>query len=163
MALDATVGGSSANSYVSRESADTYFEDRLYVTAWDAAVDADKDKALIMATARLEQESYAGYRTTTTQSLKFPRSGLYVDGVELSSSTIPAKIIAATCEYALEFVGSDQNAESELADFKVIQVGSVKLEMNTGQSIQSGSIPSEVLRLLRDLRIGTSGAAIVRA
>ena len=37
MALDATVGGSSANSYATRANADSYFGDRLDVTEWDAA------------------------------------------------------------------------------------------------------------------------------
>jgi len=161
MALDATVGGASSNSYVDRETADAYFADRLYASAWDDADDTDKDKALIMATARLEQESYAGYRVTTTQALKFPRSGLYLDGVALSQDAIPSAVIAATCEYALEFIASDATAESTLGDYKSIKVGPIAIELN--QPIGSGDIPSDVMRLLRDLRIGTSGAAIIRA
>jgi len=163
MALDATVGGSASNSYCDRATADTYFADRLYAADWTTASTGDRDKALIMATARLEQEYYEGFKATDTQLLKWPRSWVYVDGSYLASDAIPSKLIAATSEYALQFIQENVTAESELADFKRIKVGSIELEMNSSEAVQSGSIPSDVLRLLRDLRTGSSGAAIVRA
>jgi hypothetical protein len=37
-------------AWVSRLDAETYFKDRLWVTAWEGASDKDRDKSLIMAT-----------------------------------------------------------------------------------------------------------------
>jgi len=160
-ALDATVGGESANSNISLAAAEVYFARRLYSDNWFNATSADKETALIMATARLEQESFAGRRTSLTQALQFPRTGIYVDGVYLDANTMPTKLLAATCEYALEFLGSDVSAQSDLVNYKKVKVGPIEIEMN--QPVTSGVFPSEVARLLRDLRISGSGAAIVRA
>lgn len=50
MALDATVGGASANSYGTVAEADAYFADRLFTSGWDALSAGDKAALLIWAT-----------------------------------------------------------------------------------------------------------------
>ncbi len=51
----ATAKSSSANSYVTLAETDTYFEGRLDVTSWTgAATDDIKNRAIVMATGRLE-------------------------------------------------------------------------------------------------------------
>ena len=55
MAIDATVGGASSNSYVTLAEATAYFGERLYASAWDSATDADKEKALLQACRGLER------------------------------------------------------------------------------------------------------------
>ena len=54
--LDATVGGSSANSYCTRAEGDTYHEAHLYATAWTGATSGNKDAALVWATRMLDEQ-----------------------------------------------------------------------------------------------------------
>ena len=92
------------NSYISVADADTYFADRLYATVWTNATTENKEKALIMATSRLDMRDYYGQPTDTTtpQPLKFPRAYLpLVDGIEYASDEIPDPIKYATCEEAI--------------------------------------------------------------
>lgn len=75
-AIDATIGGASANSYQTVAESDTYFGDRLNADAWfDASAD-NKARAKIMATRRLNRENWYGERATTTQALAWPRIGV---------------------------------------------------------------------------------------
>jgi hypothetical protein len=54
MAIDATPGGESSNSYVTLQEAEAYFADRLRVDAWSGASSADKEKALLTACRHVE-------------------------------------------------------------------------------------------------------------
>jgi len=78
--------------------ADAYFANLLSFDQWDGLGDEDtKARALITATAALDQLTFWGDAVTTTQALRFPRR--YV-GVS-DGTTIPRPIVAATCEHAL--------------------------------------------------------------
>jgi hypothetical protein len=160
MALISTVGAVDANSYASLAEANTYFADGAYISAWE---DTDETQAnlLISATRRLDQESYAGYRMSYTQALKWPRGNVYLDGLLIPSDTIPQRLKDAVFEMALSLAGSNILEQSELANFKSLQVGPVSLEMN--QPVQSGSLPAQVARLLKELRTSSGGVAMVRA
>src|SRR5215510_4585286 len=71
-----TIGGSTSNSYVDVAAADLYFDDQLNVTKWTAAVTADKQRALLTAATRMQDENWLGNRVTTTQRLAWPRIGV---------------------------------------------------------------------------------------
>src|SRR5690242_1830582 len=73
MALDATVGGASSNSFGTLTEANTFFADRLYTSTWDAAADANKNKALITACFEICQLRFFGEKATSTQALPWPR------------------------------------------------------------------------------------------
>lgn len=77
MALDATVAGAAANSYLTLAGANTLAGEALgrEAAAWNAASDADKEKALIRATS--DVDAYIGgvsARSATGQALLFPRA-----------------------------------------------------------------------------------------
>ncbi len=163
--IDATVGGASANSYATTAEGDTYFAARLYSTDWTGASTTQKEQAMIMAARRIDEEDFVGYRPPgSTQALKWPRSWALIPDTPYTyyeTDEIPQIIKNAQFEYALLFIGSDITAQSDLANYKRIKVDDIELEMN--QPVQSGTIPAEVSRLLKDLRVNSSGAAIVRA
>ncbi len=76
MALDSTVAGASADSYLSVAAADLFAAADLgpEVDAWLAAVTATKEKALKRATREIDGYLRTGWRRwVTTQSLLFPR------------------------------------------------------------------------------------------
>jgi hypothetical protein len=141
---------------------DTYFATRLYSDAWLDAFNDDKEAALITATLRIDQENFDGVRVSpTVQALKWPRYGVELDGVYFLSTEIPKQIKDAVCEMALELLTSNALEQSGLANFKRLSVGPISLEMN--QPVVSGALPAQVLRLLSGLRVGGSGARMVRA
>jgi hypothetical protein len=150
MALIAIPGAADANSYITLEDAQVYFANRVYTDAWDDA--DDQTKALITATQRLDQEGFMGQRASETQALKWPRTGVYSDGLLLADDEIPQKVKDATCELALSLGGSNVLEPPELAPFHSLGVGPVNLVMKDSVN-QLESLPVQVARLLRGLRV----------
>ncbi len=102
MALDATLGGSAANSYATAAQADAYAADQWYGATWLALDAAAKDQALIAATNGLETVPWNGTRCSpstddaeTHQSLAWPRSGVTCDGVAAACTAIPKGVLQA--------------------------------------------------------------------
>ena len=147
MAFDSTVGGASANSFVSVADADTYFGERLGSDVWTAASTADRQKALIMSSRYLDKLSYYGERKTDTQNLAFPRKylpdpdpiGNYWDHLKtagrgyLDEATIPDRVTYATCELSQKLLASSTLLDDpSLRQFRELQVeGVVRLAINS--------------------------------
>lgn len=149
MPLIATPGAANANSYIALEDAQAYFNDRVFSDPWDDA--DDQTKALITATQRLDQESFMGERATETQALKWPRIGVYSDGILLADDEIPQKVKDATCELALSLASTNVLEKPELAQFNSLSVGPVSMTIN--HESMSEALPVQVVRLLRGLRV----------
>lgn len=92
-------GLANANSFISVETADAYFDDRS-VTKWADLDQTPKETALIQATdyimLRWPSEKFKGWQATEGQSLPFPR--IYVGN---SALQMPVSLQKATAEYAL--------------------------------------------------------------
>jgi hypothetical protein len=154
MALDSTVGGASANSYVSRADAVTYFGDRLDITEWTDASNDNKDAALVMATLRLDQEEWVGTRSSITQNIAWPRIGVYVDGIYQDSAAIPRQIEEATYELALAILKDTTFlADTGLEGFEKVKLGELDV---TPRYRAGGTLPAEVTRLLRGLKTSSA-------
>lgn len=174
MALDASIGGASSNSYVDLASADLYFSTRLYSDAWLNAQTTEKEAALITATSRLEEDQYIGGRASSTQALSWPRYAAEkrdVPGVTGGYSTyyagyylateIPKPLKDATCELALALLQSELILQQPQGGaISSLRLGPVDLTFHKGEV---GILPAQVARLLRWLRIGSSGVPMVRA
>jgi len=90
-------------SWISRPDAETYFKDRLWITAWEVATDRDKEKSLTMATRIVE------------------RLALY------AFSTIPQDLKNAICEIALALLNEvDPDQEFENLNLVTSQYSSVR-------------------------------------
>ena len=101
--IDATLGGASANSYVTLADADAYFETVPDSTDWVSKSTDQKNRALISATRWIDVLSFYGKRCSETQALKWPRKEYEVDGIELACTLIPFGIEVATYELARAF------------------------------------------------------------
>lgn len=165
MALDATLGGTSSNSYVTQADATAYLTDRLNAASlatWSALASGDKDAALIAATLRLDVEHYAGAPVTSTQRLKWPRVGAYTaDDLLLDSSTIPRLITDAQCEMAWAIAQNPAFLEeSGLEGFQHVKVGSLDV---TPRFLAAAQLPSIVKQLIAPVRRGGFGVHVSRA
>lgn len=101
MAVDATIGGTTANSYLTVAAADAVAATVLgrFAEAWRAATIPDKEAALIRATQEIDLEIG---RTTygpriTGQALLFPR---WEDIDDAGAPIIPGRIVRAVYQQA---------------------------------------------------------------
>lgn len=140
MAINATVGSSTANSYMTIEAADAYFSARLGSDAWHGASAEEKSAALQQATSNLDDFSYVGYRNSPTQALNFPRAYPYNDDPEKQSSTIaiPTAIRKACCEEALYLLQNRGNAGG-MSERQLLQAEGVRSFSTLGLSESYGS------------------------
>lgn len=108
-ALDATLGGSTANSYQTVAEADSYFAGTLRESEWVALTPETKSAALVAAAAWLDTLNYGGKKChpssdddSLPQSMKWPRSGITCDRVKAACTFIPKQIIVSQASLALQ-------------------------------------------------------------
>lgn len=134
MAIDATLGGSAADSYVTLAAAETYFSARFGSDAWDAASEADQEKALKQAARHVDRFSFLGRRNSPTQARAFPRGYPYNDDPDKLSTAlaIPQAIKDAQCEEALAILSS--TATGGIAERASLQAQGVRSYSTLGLS-----------------------------
>ncbi len=95
-------GLSNSNAYISVADADTHHADRGH-TDWAAALDANKELAIVRATDYIDQRfglKFVGDKGSSAQALEWPRIGAYdVDGYLFDP--LPPQLLKAVSEYAL--------------------------------------------------------------
>jgi hypothetical protein len=122
-------GKADANSYASVAEGDAYHEGHLYATAWTAATQANKEKALVFATRLIDAEfRFKGVKASTTQALQWPRAECRdSDGADdLASDAVPSAVVNATCEMARELLVKDRTAAYPGEGLKYQNVGSAQ-------------------------------------
>jgi len=162
VALDATVGGANANSYVTLAVAQQYFDDRLYTDAWDTATEETQQSALIMACRWIEQETFVGSPATSTQALAWPRYSVEKkNGGYYLSTEIPALLQQAQCDLALALLSDSSLTETgDMSGFDSMQLGSLAVTLRTNAA---GIMPVSIKTLLADvLAAGAHGIRVFR-
>lgn len=166
LVIDATLSGANSNSYVTLAEANSYFEARLHTSVWDAASDDDRNRALAMATKRIEQENFYGDRASSAQKLKFPRVNIgYLDGI-LLDDTIPNILKESQFELAIHLLSVNMTLKGVATDaYKEIQVGSIKVQPAIDPSDNASSayntLPPFVVSLLSDISRTASSSAFI--
>lgn len=160
LVLVATAKSATANVYDTLANADTYFEGRLAVTAWDAASDDDKNRALRMATDELDKAVFTGTRTTAAQRLQWPRYDTYDhDGWVYDSDVNPRPIKEAMFELALSLTdGTYSVTPDALAQFENVKVGS--LDVTPRGSYRPAKWPDSVRDIIAHLLANYSEYAV---
>jgi hypothetical protein len=149
------------NSYVTVLEADTYFSDRLDVTAWTSASEDRKSQALITATSMLDDLTWNGAATDSSQKLAFPRSGYYFDprlGITVEMINIPSRISNACSQLANHLLNNDGLLD-DTGSVIDLNVGGISLSKIRNPS----KVPSTVKRLIRPLLSNTTINAWWRA
>lgn len=153
--FDSTVGSATANSYVSVEEADDYFVGRLATEAWDALSSADKQKALVMATGRIDREPFGGKLSNElTQRLQWPRKSVAsrskVVG-DVPDTIIPLELKQATFEQALHYIKQAADDTTTVSDYDLetltsFKVGPIDVAIKDG--IKADRLPTIVKQFL---------------
>lgn len=161
MAIDATVGGAAANSYVTLTVAQSYFDARLETEAWDDATEEQQEAALVMAALRLEQEPWVGCEVTSTQALRWPRYGATKrNGWAYLSTEVPVDVQNAQCELALGFLSdSTLFGNDDIGQFQQVTIGTLSVTPLRGRA---GAIPQPIRRTLAYLLAAGMMTPIVR-
>jgi len=161
LTLISTIGGATSNAYASEATITALLEGRPGSSAWTTASVPTREQAIVGATMRLEQESYAGYRASELQRLKWPRSGCYTDdGYLYSSAAMPTPLVQATAELALSLVVNPDLLDlSGLAQFESLSVGPISLTTRAS-ALYANALPASVLSLLKGL--STSGPGMTK-
>ena len=158
MALVATVGASTSNSYVTQAEATTYFVLHPKSDTWKALGSDEKDTFLIAATRQIEMQTLRGDKNDTAmssgvpdQSLHFPRSTDTDDGSEF----IPDAIKRACYEQAVHLAstggGVDTRSQLQAQGVASVSIGDVS-ETYVGTA---GNNPISALAVLpRQLLLG---------
>ena len=123
--FDATPSSQAANSYLTLDEANTYFEGRFGADLWMTFTDDQKMQLILTSTKVLDNCLFGGLKTDPTQPLNWPRKNLFNrDGRLIDRASIPAKMKEATCEYAY-WVWTEE--DRLLSDVEIQQVDSVNL------------------------------------
>jgi hypothetical protein len=157
-----TPGGATSNTYSTLAEADAYFESRLHTDTWDAAVDADKERGLLMAARLLDANwIWNGRRTNDTQRMEWPRTGVLKEAGTgswdwnfgffrfLDENEIPRQLKEAQAEFAALLLASDTtaNIDQSVQGITSLRAGSVSLSFK--ESIQtSNPVPDSVFYLI---------------
>lgn len=177
--IDATVGGASANSYLTLADAQALIDGMVEnddVTAWASATTDQKNRALYSATQRLDRERFLGARATDTQALQWPRTGVrkpdtyintYAVGFPFRITTdyftdteIPDQVKQAQVVLAVYLHNNkDGLGLSGLEDYKSVSIGSLSVTTAGASSTATGvdRVPPIFERYLTGLRISGPG------
>jgi len=180
--IDATPGGANANSYLTLADATAIidgFVETDAVQGWNAGQTDGKNRALFTAAQRLDRERFLGARTTDTQALQWPRTGVrkpdtyvntYAVGFPFRVTTdyftdteIPQQIKYAQA-YLAAYLHQNHDALelSGLEDYKNVKIGSLDVTPNLDGAVGADRIPPMVERYLTGLRLGGPGNIAIR-
>lgn len=110
MALDTTVGGAAADSYMTLAEANSYHSSFGNAT-WVSYTDQQKEAALRRAAVAVDSYPFSGRPTAETQARAWPRECATRNGWEIDSATIPNEVKDAQCEMALRAAASTLMAD----------------------------------------------------
>jgi hypothetical protein len=139
-------GKPDANSYAAVADGDAYHDGHLYAATWTAATNANKEKALVMASRLIDGLfQFNGFKRLSIQALQWPRRecrdpdnsngvvpGLLLGrGPFLDETKVPVLVVNATCELARELIKQDRTDDPDGEGLRALDlVGSVKLEFD---------------------------------
>ena len=180
--IDATVGGASANSYLTLAQADAYVEAMIEsadVTKWGTGSVDSRNRALTAAAERLDRERFIGSRTNDTQARQWPREGVrkpdtyvrtYTAGFPFrltedyyTNSEIPDQIKRAQIELAVYLHNNVEGIGlGGLEDFKTVKLGDLEVTPDKTGAIGADRVPPMFERYLTGLRISGPGNIAIK-
>ena len=155
MAITADPTSPDMNAYCDVAFADAYFTFRFGGEAWNDGTftDTQKESLLVRATTTLDTFRYGGYKTSGTQPLKWPRSGLVDDeGYAVANNVVPMRVKQATCEMAYWFWTEEDRfmSDTELRQLDSYKAGPLDVKAKKSPEL----LPVAALDLIRSMGSG---------
>ncbi len=120
MAFNSSTTDLTANSFVTVTEADAYFSDRFGYEKWPTSSKIKK-QLLLMASLRINQESFNTTNTTDDRELQFPAKTLTNRyGVVIADTVVPDEIKNATYLQAYSYLREGLFDNDELADLQMV-------------------------------------------
>jgi len=139
MALDATIGGAAANSFVTLAEANAYFGDALGGEVWLTFSESDRNKALVSACRQLSRFKFRGTRETASQALPWPRLLQWDEQSEQIYNRMPSEIKEANFEEALSLL--QQGSAGQETRQQLQQQGVLKFQAgNLSEEFAAGAV-----------------------
>lgn len=134
-----------------------------YALARGATLTKDPDVLLTLANDWLETLNFKGIKTEFEQAAEWPRSGVYVQGVLLSDTVVPAQIKKAEMQMALEISAGNLPTEA-IASAHVIEesVGSLSTRYASRSSSGSSTVIRSVKPMIADYLEASGGLFVER-
>ncbi len=148
--MNSEVGHASADSYVSLEFANAFFENSIDNSAWPAT-DPLKSAALVEATRILDSQFdwYGDIATDSAQALRWPRINAYdMDGRKIPSDIVPKILKEAVCNLAY-FMLQNGGLNQTQSDVKGVKVGPIALTFTPNESVIG--VPKYIAKNLQSL------------
>ena len=182
ISIDATVGGASANSYITLSDANAIVEGLILdddVSVWDSSNTDNKNRALYTAAIRIDRERFLGARVTDTQALQWPRTGVrkpdtyintYATGFPFRITTdyftdteIPEQVKKAQVILAVYLNNNrDGLGLSGLEDYKNVKIGTLEATPNFYGAVGADRVPPLFERYFTGLRISGPGNVAIK-
>lgn len=155
MALDATVGGVSANSYATVAEVATYiathYPAKTVADKWTVSSEAQKEAALIRAAQLLDRHvSWQGEVATEDQALSWPRVDAYDrHGRAIASNAVPGFLKDFQIETAL-WVMEQSGVIPQVGsgEYDSITVGPIEINYNEQSAAKRALLPESVVAAL---------------
>ena len=149
MAIDATIGGATSDSYSTVADADAYHTNHLYHATWTAASTDSKERSLKMATRLLDERvTWVGSKYTDEQYLRWPRGSVTdIDGYSVVVTVIPVPVKNAVAELARHLTVSDLTVQAQGKGIASLDAGSVSLTFSKTDT--ADVLPTIVQEMLR--------------
>jgi len=147
--IDATIGGTATNSFLTLAALNTLIHQKPFHTAWDSITDdEEKNAALVWATRTLSALRWKGVIADQDQKQAFPRDSLYDHDDRLYSSVAyPEWLTVACAELAFYIATEDRLADTGTEGFSKIKVSIIEVEVDT--TTITGTIPDYVMTMIR--------------
>ena len=161
-------GVEGADSYVTFNSAELYFETRLHSEDWIDETDDDKKEAALRSATFWLDTRVAWYGEPVNLDpayLRWPRSGVTTtEGFEFPSDEIPSFLKKATYELAIHLLRQDRTVASDTRGLDEVQVDVIRLKFNPEASEGSYNemFPSTVTSIIKPYGRVTSGTSVKR-
>lgn len=151
------------NSYGSRAESDTYLADSLNGDKWNTFTPTKKDQALIEVTRILEREFWLGEKEVPSQALDFPRTGLTLNGEDVTAAESLAIAKTAQFEYAFAILQDPKllgTTNANGSNIKIVKAGTTKVEFF--RATRSGKLPTVVNDIIGEFKgSGTGSVGLV--
>jgi len=129
--LDATVGGSVSNSYVTLLRANTLMEQLPHADEWFEDLAINKTQLLVHASRLIDRGLvFQGEKVSSSQALEWPRTGVThpLTGAAISPTSIPEFVEWATVEWAFDLYLTPDPDRGMNAAFDILRTPSYHAE-----------------------------------